>query len=571
MGMWAEAATSLLPSRTGVRNAASAAPSFVATSQQGQVQLPANTYDSFSRWGYKTNSLVYACIELLATSAAEPRLIGRKYAAGKKGAAKARARWLDATGMPKSMIGAALAAKNLAQDVPETPAAQLANKPNPFASRFQLWSTLIMDLNIAGNAYLWKSAKNHTPRNGRPPQELWRLRPDRVSVIPDPDRFISGYQYRIGGQVITLAPEDVIHFKTRDPLNDYYGQSPLLSIASRIDLDNVMVDFPKEFFRNAAVPAGVLVTKGSLSQDSKDEIRDRWGQRYSGAGNWHGLVVLDNTEATFTPTTMALGTRGLVLPDLNAIGEARITAAFGIPASIAGALIGLEKSSYANNKIDWNILWQVKLMPLYSDLDDQLTLSLLPDFGYTVDELIFDMADVKALQEDIDALMDRARKNVDAGLWTLEEARVLTGVDAHPNDGEHILLPIRSTLVPTPLEDLQPEAPPPLAVPDPTAIAPPPAKPVYQQPAAPAARAMLAIQEIIRAAMPEPEPVLAIAAPRTGRPRLGQDAGARSIWESGTQLRADNPRWTETQIADRLGVAASTWRRYRAEFDDDDD
>lgn len=539
----------LVPGRAGSGDA----PAFVASAQAGQAQLPGgNNYNSFARFGYQRNELVFACIELLATSAAEPRLIGRKYATGKKDAAQAKARWMEATGAPKWMIGQVLEAKNLAQDMPETPAAKLANNPNPYTSKFQLWSTLIMDLSLAGNAYLWKSARGHMPRNGRPPEELWRLRPDRVAVIPDRDKFIGGYEFKIGGDVFVIPAEDVIHFKTRDPLNDYYGMPPLLPISGRVDLDNFMQDFVKAFFRNAGVPAGVLSSKQKLSPDAKQEIRDRWRGNLSGPGGWHELVVLDNTEATFTPTTMQLGQRGLVMPELNAIGEARITAAFGIPASIVGALVGLEKSSYANNRVDWQILWQVRLMPLYSDLDDQLTLSLLPDFGRQVDELIFDMSDVKALQEDVDAIMDRARKNVDAGLWTVEEARLLTGVDPQPNAGEHLLLPIRSTLVPTPLENYGPERPPPIAIP------------------APGVAALLRIQETIRAALPEPAVVAAIEAPKTGRPPLERDAGARSLYERGEQLKRDYPRMTENQIADRLGIGASTWRRYKSTFGEND-
>ena len=102
-----------------------------------------------------------------------------------------------------------------------------------------------------------------------------------------------------------------------------------------------------------------------------------------------------------------------------------------MPLSLLGALAGQESSSYANKRSDWTVLWDSTLAPLYSDMDDVINLSFRNEPQFRgLDELVFDLSDVKALQEDVDLVTDRARKNFMAGAWTLEEFRLVTGMDA---------------------------------------------------------------------------------------------------------------------------------------------
>ena len=54
----------------------------VPVGQAGQPQSTDTSYERFAREGYTQNELVFACIEELATSAAEPRFIGRRRTPG---------------------------------------------------------------------------------------------------------------------------------------------------------------------------------------------------------------------------------------------------------------------------------------------------------------------------------------------------------------------------------------------------------------------------------------------------------------------------------------------------------
>ncbi len=174
---------------------------------------PPSSYHRNAREGYMLDEIVFDCVEFRATSAGEPPIVAYRHGSDEK---------LD-----------------------QHPAVALLNNPNPFMGR-----TLSMFTDIGGNAYVEKvrSAAGKVV-------ELWPLRPDRMRVIPDRQKFIGAYRYEIGEQWFTIPAENVIHFKTRHPLDDYYGLPPLAVIAGRVDLDVWTRRFTESFFRNAGVPA----------------------------------------------------------------------------------------------------------------------------------------------------------------------------------------------------------------------------------------------------------------------------------------------------------------------------
>ena len=97
-------------------------------------------------------------------------------------------------------------------------------------------------------------------------------------------------------------------------------------------------------------------------------------------------------------------------------------------------------------------------------------LASTPDFG-GIDEVLFDLSDIRALQEDVDKVHERIRKNVAAGLQSWEEGRDGIGLDPNPKEGTFL---IPANIVPTQREDLEeppeppePVAPPPKALPEP--------------------------------------------------------------------------------------------------------
>lgn len=378
------------------KNVTSFAPIVIPSMISGRPQFTDGKYLDFAKEGYQANELVYAGIEELATSAAEPSM-----------KVKVRDKWTD-----------------------KHPALDILNRPNEFMDRFAFWANVIMYLYIAGNAYalIVKSG------SGRP-VELWLMRPDRVRVVPDSTKFISRYEYDAGmGDYVPLPVKDVIHWKKRNPVNDFYGQSPLLAGSGRIDIDNYMKSFVSTFFSRAGVPAGMLNIEGSTTAEFKKELRDKFARDYAGPNGWHGMMVVDGKKATFTPMTRDLGASGLVVPELDEIAEARILMLLGVPPELIGARVGMQNSSYAQKRSARESFWDETLSPLYKEMAGVLNLRFAPYFR-DIQEIAFDLTDVRALQEDVDKIAARERADVLASTLTVEEYRLRRGYDVLPAVG----------------------------------------------------------------------------------------------------------------------------------------
>lgn len=406
MGLISDSVRALVPER---RQAIGAA---VPTWEAGTPQLPSRIggpgYDQDARQGYMLDELVYGCVEVRATSAAEPRLCA--YRADEK--------------------------------VEKHPALKLLERPNPFLDGFTFWATIMMFLDVAGNAYVEKVRS----RSGKV-VELWLLRPDRVRVIPDSDKFISGYSYTIGDHTFPpIPPEDIIHFKTRHPLDDYYGLSPIHVLANRIDLDVWSRQFMQSFFRNAGVPAGLLNIKRSVTDQEREMIKNRWRMQYGGPEGWGNVLVMDEMEAEYTAMGQPL--KDLINTSLDQSIESRICTVYQVPLSLLPTIIGSGSSSYANRVSDRQLFWDSVLAPQYRYLAVTLSNGLQVDFD-DLERFEFDLSGVRALQEDEDKKHARWREDWKAGLVGRKEARKELGLPAEPDEPDTYLIPIRSIETPS--------------------------------------------------------------------------------------------------------------------------
>ena len=313
------------------------------------------------------------------------------------------------------VLDAMLVQNGFYEELPDHPMVRLLNTPNPFMSGDDLWGSVVIDRWLAGNAFILK-ARSDLRNVG----ELWRLRPDRVKVIADSTKFISGYEYKVGQETFTFPREDVMHFKTRNPMDPYYGLPLLMPILDAIAIDGSMKAYIRSFFdKGGTGPGAILTTKGKISEDDKTEIRNRMRRLLSGPQGYHETLILDSTESTYTQLGPGRGLTDALPKEVAAMIAAEISMCLGIPASILGQLIGLESSSYANKRADWQVLWDVNLTPLMGSIQNTINMSMLnpeaPDFR-GIDEVQFDLSSIRALQEDEDALQERARKNFTVGI-----------------------------------------------------------------------------------------------------------------------------------------------------------
>ncbi len=399
MGLITDSLRALVPERKV------AVGTMVPTWQSGTPQFAMQTtpYARAALEAYSYNEVVFACIEELATSAAEPCIAAYQKTADKP------------------------------DKVEQHDVLDLLERPNPFLTRFGLTAGIILYLSLAGNAYI---EKVRSKAGGI--VELWLLRPDRVRVIPDRDRFVRAYSYELGDVKAELDVRDVIHIKTRHPWDDFYGLPPLAACAPRVDTANMMRSFTAAFFQNAGVPAGMLKVQKTLNESERERIQQRFRGEYGGVQGFHNLLIMDAIEAEYTPMGMPLGERGLVMPDLDDINTAHIASVFGVPLELIGAKLSMRGQRSAATEARRGF-WDETLAPLYVQLGEALSNGLVDEFtGF--DYLEYDMGTVKALQEDQDAKHLRVREDMLAGIISREEARNELGFDPDaPDDATWML------------------------------------------------------------------------------------------------------------------------------------
>jgi HK97 family phage portal protein len=164
------------------------------------------------------------------------------------------------------------------QPAPTHPLERLLAAPNPHLSGFELIEQTVGHLELTGDAF-WFLAGDAAGQ----PAEIWPLRPDRVSVVPDPEAYVRGYLYEVDGRRVPLLPAEVVHFRRWHPTDDYYGLSALEAARLAVSSDRAMAEWNRSTFgRDNGVPAGIVTIKDMISDADLQRIQREWRESYGG-------------------------------------------------------------------------------------------------------------------------------------------------------------------------------------------------------------------------------------------------------------------------------------------------
>lgn len=322
------------------------------------------------------------------------------------------------------------------QTAEDHPLALLWERPNAFYAGPLLWSALLTDWLLDGNAYVLKR------RSGmNKPVELWWL-PQRL-VEPqwpaDGSAFISHYEYKPdGSRVVRYEPDELVHFRYgMDPANPRKGRSPLKAVLAEVYTDEEAARFSAALLTNLGVPGVVISPKDGEAQMTEDQamaLKANFAQKVGGDRRGEPLVLqgaVDVSVLSFSPEQMNLR-------DLRQVPEERISAVLGVPAIVAGLGAGLDRSTYANFAEAREAAYESGIIPMQRLLLAELNTQLLPDFvdgraarGWRV---AFDNSQVRVLQEDQDALYKRVDEGVRGGWLKVADARRAVSLPVMPSD-----------------------------------------------------------------------------------------------------------------------------------------
>jgi HK97 family phage portal protein len=260
-----------------------------------------------------------------------------------------------------------------------------------------LLETLAAQLLLHGNAFV-QVAKDGAGK----PIELYALRPERVSVLPDAEGWPAAYAYTLGDRKLTIPLEDeqgwpnLIHLKGYHPADDHYGAGCLAAADEAVAVHNAAAAWNRALLDNAARPSGALMFAaddgGGLTTEQFERLKEELERSYSGMANAGRPMVL---EGGLTWQSMALSPAEMDFAELKAAAARDIALAFGVPPMLLG-LPG--DNTYSNYKEANRALWRLTLLPLAGKILGGLSEGLRPWFPKL--ELAVDLDRVPALAED---------------------------------------------------------------------------------------------------------------------------------------------------------------------------
>ncbi len=354
-------------------------------------------YYSFADEGYCKNVIAYRCIDLIATSVASVPLA--LYRISEDGSRD----------------------RIYVHDVLD-----LLKRPNPSMSKCDFLKSLVSYKLISGNAYSLRVGKL---RSSDIPKELYLLRPDRVQIIPGNANIPDAYRYSVNTNYKDYkinkltGKSDILHFKHFNPIDDWYGLSPIEASSRNIDQHNQAGDWIQSLLQNGAKPSGALVVKGraddgnkgSLSIDQYNRLKEQINNYYTGPFNAGRPLLL---EGGLEWQGMSLSPRDMDLLNLRHNAAREIALAFGVPPQ----LLGIPGDNTYSNLVEARLaLWEQTIMPCLDDILQKICVWLLDHRKYN---LTYE-------KESIDILLTRKEQHGEKinslSFLTINEKRRLLG------------------------------------------------------------------------------------------------------------------------------------------------
>lgn len=329
-------------------------------------------YSQLVRLAYKSDSVVFACMDVRAKLFAE-----------------ASFQWRN-TNTKKTFGNADL--------VP-------LEAPWPGGTTCDLLYRIEQHASLAGNAFVVQK-----------PPGVAMLRPDWVDIVAaspnsdasawDVDAEVIGYIYhprgrQAGERPVPFLPEQVAHYAPiPDPEARFRGMSWLTPVIREIMADKAATDFKQMFFENGATPQ--MIVKFDL--DSVEKMRpwiELFKEGHEGSENAYKTLFLGaGTDATVVGANL----HEMDFKITQGAGETRIAAAAGVPPIVVGLSEGLQAATYSNYSQARRRFADGTMRPLWRNLCGSLQNILTVPGGA---ELWYDDRDIPALKEDI---QDKAKE-----------------------------------------------------------------------------------------------------------------------------------------------------------------
>jgi HK97 family phage portal protein len=252
------------------------------------------------------------------------------------------------------------------EEVTVHPALDLWRTPNPHMTTGELVEICQQHLDLVGEAALVVT------KVGSLPVELWPVRPDRLTPVPHPTEYLTGWVYKDpDGGKIPLKLDEVIFIRMPNPLDPYRGMGPVQTLLADLDSTKYSAEWNRNFFLNSAEPGGVIEVDKRLDDAEFDEIADRWNEQHHGVSRAHRVAIIEHGK--YVPRAFSM--RDMQFAELRAVGRDTILEAYGISRATMGITDGV---NFAAAKAARQQFAELLTVPRLSRWREALNFQLLP-------------------------------------------------------------------------------------------------------------------------------------------------------------------------------------------------
>ena len=363
----------------------------------GQPVRTSANYTAMSKEGYQKNAIVFRCVQLISNACAG---VGWELYS-KKG--------------------------NQKTEISEHELLKLLERPNPMMGQSQFIQNLVAYLCISGNSYIESAGHSENA----PPMELWPVRPDFMTIVAGKLGYPSKYIFKAGDSEKVWDCEwlsgklPLLHLKTFNPTDIWYGMSPMESALLNVDQMNSANQWNLSLLQNSASPSGILKVEtndanptGSLGDEKFNRLKEQLEDKYAGKTKAGKMMLL---EGGLSWQSIALSPKEMEWLDSKETTVKDICNVYGVPVM----MLGYGDTTYKNYQEARLAFYEDTIIPILNFLKTEFNNWLVPKFGEGL-ELCFDEDDIIPLQEKKEA---KYTSLSNAHWLTINEKREVTGFE----------------------------------------------------------------------------------------------------------------------------------------------
>ena len=248
----------------------------------------------------------------------------------------------------------------------------LHNRPNPYMTASNFWSTVEFNRNHYGNAYVWIQGAGRDIK-------LWILPSTDVEVWYDDAKILADvpdvyYKYSAGGKQYVFGSEEILHFKTSNTLDGLVGVSVQKQLKSTIGGAVKSQKMLNKMYESGFTAKAVLQYTGSLNDENALTFTKNIENYAKGGLSSKGVenIIPIPLGSTLTPLNVKLADNQFI--DVRQYTSLQIASAFGIKPYQIG---DYTKSSYASAEAQQLSFYVDTLLYILKQYEEEITYKLL--------------------------------------------------------------------------------------------------------------------------------------------------------------------------------------------------